>query len=88
MAVRINERLSSMAAAAEGRATTACGTALVVVKNAIVEDAFGKLGMHLRIHQGPPITDPTAYRAGRSAGDDVNLNRPLPQPDTGVAALD
>ena len=78
MATRVNERLIQMAKDLEPKAKTASGTALVVVKNAVVNDAFGKLGIRLRsISSGPRATDGAAYSAGKDAGDRVNLNRPV-----------
>lgn len=78
MAIRLNERLVQMAIDLEPKAKTASGTALVVVKNAVVKEAFDKLGLHFaRASSGPRASDSAAYEAGRAAGDRVNLNRPV-----------
>jgi hypothetical protein len=78
MAYRINERLTQMAIDLEPTAKTGSGTALVVVKGALVDDAYAKLNLRLRsISGGPRNTDHAAYSAGRAAGDRVNLNRPV-----------
>lgn len=77
MADRLNERLIAMAIELEPKAKTASGTALVVVKNAVVDDAFKSLGLHFRSTPGMRVSDGAAYGAGRAAGDRVNLNRPV-----------
>ena len=80
MAARIGERLETMHRAREAAvgARRATGTALMIVKHRVVEDAFretkirlvaaGRLGSK-RIN--------AAFRQGWAAGDRVNLNRPV-----------
>ncbi len=79
MTCRINARLQEMAAALAPIAKTANGTALVVVKGALVKEAFDAL--HLRFssssRSGMPAGDGGAYLAGRAAGERVNLSRPV-----------
>jgi hypothetical protein len=77
MAVRINERLLELAEALEPVAKTASGTALVVIKNQLVDAAFAELDLHFRKSRGLSIRDGGAYHAGKAAGDRVNLNRPI-----------
>ena len=79
MAHRINERLIQMAMDLEPKAKTASGTALVVVKNAVVKEAFDALNLHFMrsADKGPRASDSAAYHAGRAAGDRVGLNRPV-----------
>lgn len=78
MATRINQRLIDMAKALEPDAKSANGTALVVVKGALVDAAFDKLGIHLQHRSGGgSVRDAGAYHAGKAAGDRVNLNRPV-----------
>jgi hypothetical protein len=85
MAARINERLIAMAAVLDNTAKTGSGTALVVVKNAVVDEAFAKLGLRFsgRHVRGMSARDADAYYAGQAAGDKVNLDRPV---TTGPAA--
>jgi hypothetical protein len=78
MAARIDERLSEMARAAEPVATTASGTALVVVKNAIVDAAYSDLHLKLRKSRlGGSLVSHRGYAAGKEAGNRVNLGRPV-----------
>jgi hypothetical protein len=85
MGSRINERLIALAAVLDNTAKTGSGTALVVVKNAVVDEAYGKLNLHFsgRRIGGMSVRDGAAYYAGREAGDRVNLDRPI---TTGPAA--
>ena len=78
MARRVRDRLEQMARELEPVAVTATGTALVVVKGALVEHAFAELGLKMsRGSRGPQARDHGAYAAGRAAGDRVNLSRPI-----------
>lgn len=78
MAHRLNQRLHEMAKALEPVATTASGTALVVVKNQIVNSAYDALGLKFRgSSSGPQARSASGYRAGAAVGDRVNLNRPV-----------
>lgn len=78
MASRINRRLVDMARELEPVAKTATGTALVVVKNQIVTQAFNDLGLNLKSFAGGmSAKSSNAYALGRAAGDKVNLLRPL-----------
>jgi hypothetical protein len=71
---RVVIRLKEMTAAREAAARTATGTALVVVRNAVVNEQFAKLGIRLqrgrstryRSHAG-------AMSAGAAAGDRCNI---------------
>jgi hypothetical protein len=78
MAGRVNARLIEMAIALEPVAKTASGTALVVVKGALVADAFAKLGLRFNhTSKAKQVRDFEAWLAGGEAGDRVNLNRPV-----------
>jgi hypothetical protein len=77
MAGRVNHRLIEMAIALEPTAKTASGTALVVVKDALVLAHMATLGLNLRPTKGKSIRDYAAWMAGGEAGDRVNLNRPV-----------
>lgn len=74
MASRIHSRLMAMAAAREAAAKTNTGTALVVVRNAVVDAQFKALGMKLRAgSRSSGRYNGDASRAGAAAGDRVNL---------------
>jgi hypothetical protein len=78
MARRINFRLLQMAREREPVAKTASGTALVVVKDRLVSDAFDRLGIKFgRGLAGMQWRSLDAYAAGQLAGDKVNLGRPI-----------
>jgi hypothetical protein len=83
MASRINARLHEMARALDPVAKTATGTSLVVVKGAVVKQAFDALGLKFKGHLGGMSTGSGgAYAAGRAAGDRVNLSRPVSSGNT------
>jgi hypothetical protein len=74
MATRLNARLNEMTAAREASAQTASGTALVVVRNAVVTEQFAALNM--KLGRARPVRyrgNDAASAAGRTAGDRVNL---------------
>lgn len=78
MARRVNQRLTDMAKDANATAKTSDGTALVVVKNAVVAEAYANLNLSFgRAPAGLRAFDHGAYHAGRAAGDRVNLSRPV-----------
>jgi hypothetical protein len=78
MARRVGQRLSELAQTANATAKTSDGTALVVVKNAVVQQAFADLGLTMgRGLAGLKAFDHGAYHAGQAAGDRVNLSRPI-----------
>ena len=80
MAGRVAQRLEELrdardAAIAAQRST---GTALTIVKNHVVEDAFRHTNVRLvSARQLQPVRMKSAFRAGAAAGDRVNLNRPV-----------
>jgi hypothetical protein len=80
MAARIAERLEAMHQARETAVSTqrATGTALILAKHRIVEDAFRATDVRLvsagRLGQS---RNAAAFRQGWAAGDRVNLNRPV-----------
>jgi hypothetical protein len=77
MASRVSQRLNELAAQRETVAKTASGTALVVIRNQLVDAAFAKLHLNFKGSSGISIRDSSAYGAGRAAGDRVNFNRPV-----------
>jgi hypothetical protein len=79
MAARIAERLTALhaereAAVAAGRST---GTALILVRHQVVADAFRSCEVRLRSVPGLAYRRDAAFRAGRHAGERVNLSRPV-----------
>lgn len=78
MANRIASRLHEMARAANATAKTSTGTALVVVKDHVVSEYFGGLGIKFSGSLGGPrARSESAYQAGQAAGSRVNLSRPV-----------
>lgn len=76
--VRIAERLRQAAAERERTAGIGNGRSLVVVKNALVNDAFRKLNLSLRSSRsGGYNADSYAFDRGRQAGDRANFGRPV-----------
>lgn len=86
MAQRINARLHDMARAMEPIAMTASGTALVVVRTALVDAAYAKLGLNLKSRAGRSFGTGDAYARGIAAGDRVSLNRPVGNTRRGLLA--
>jgi hypothetical protein len=78
---RVSERLDAMHSARDAavHAQRAAGTALILAKNRVVADAFRETDVRLTSMSamGRRVIT-TAFRAGRAAGDRVNLNRPVP----------
>jgi hypothetical protein len=79
MAARVAERLEVMHTQREASvaAQRSTGTALMLVRHQVVEDAF--LARKVRLHSMPGLTlrRNAAFREGRLAGERVNLNRPI-----------
>lgn len=82
-AERVSARIEELAAhrrAAEAaaRAATPTGTALVLVKETMIEDGFRALGIRLRTsYTSRTVRDGAAYRKGVEAGGRVSLERPV-----------
>ena len=80
---RVHNRLMALAnERAEARMQargTATGSALVVVKSALIKAKMEEMGLELipGKKRNIGLVDPKAYAKGASAGDQVNLNRPL-----------
>jgi hypothetical protein len=76
----VAERLDAIHSArnAAVRAHRSTGTALIIAKNRIVEDAFRETDVRLvsMSAMGPQVIT-SAFRAGWDAGDRINLNRPV-----------
>jgi hypothetical protein len=77
---RVSERLDAMRSARDAAVRTqrSTGTALILAKDRVVEDAFRETDVRLvsMSATGRRVMT-TAFRAGRAAGDRVNLNRPV-----------
>jgi Protein of unknown function (DUF2786) len=77
---RVSERLDAMHRARDAavRAQRSTGTALILAKDRVVEDAFRETDVRLvSMNATGRRVITTAFRAGWTAGDRVNLNRPL-----------
>lgn len=79
MAVRIAERLEAMHAAREASvaAQRSTGTALILVRHQVVEEAFRASKVRLQSSRGLTLRPDAAFRAGQVAGERVNLDRPV-----------
>jgi hypothetical protein len=79
MAGRLAERLEAMHAEREAgiAAQRATGTALMVVKHSLVEEAFRAKAIRLVGQRATGVRLDGAYRQGYAAGDRVDLGRPL-----------
>ncbi len=79
MAARVAERLTAMHAEREASvaAQRPAGTALVLLRHQVVEDAFPVSAPKLRSMAGLTFRRDQAFRAGRDAGERVNLRRPV-----------
>jgi hypothetical protein len=78
---RVSERLDAMHRAREAavRAQRSTGTALILAKDRVVEDAFRETDVRLvSMNATGRRVISTAFRAGWAAGERVNLNRPVP----------
>ncbi len=80
MATRVAERLEELHNARDATvaAQRTTGTALMLVKHGVVEDAFRATAIRL-VSSGQRTRMPVngAFRTGLEAGDRVNLNRPV-----------
>ena len=77
---RINERLHRLSNEREQAARpNGRGNSLVIVKMALVNKAFGQIGLKLRkgSANGGMKGDGNAFNAGRAAGDRATFNRPV-----------
>ena len=79
MAARVAERLTTMHVEREASvaAQRPTGTALVLLRHQVVEDAFRVSATKLRSMSGLTFRRDQAFRAGRDAGERVNLRRPV-----------
>jgi hypothetical protein len=74
MAQRLSERLGELKSKRDFTVKSK-GTDLVVVKGAMIEEAFDTLGIKLgKIGLGGSFSDTSSFRAGRGAGDRVNIS--------------
>ena len=86
---RVAARLESMHRAREAavRAQRSSGTALILAKHRVVEDAFRETEVRLVRAGGiGPRVVGSAFREGWTAGDRVNLNRPMSGEAPGLLA--
>jgi hypothetical protein len=77
---RVGKRLDEMARERERReaAPASAGTALVVVKQRLIQEKFQELGVRLRtVYSSATVRDRGAYGHGAEAGGRVGLNRPM-----------
>ena len=88
VAVRVAERLEALLAEREAAVTAQrpTGNALIIVRHQVVEDAFRESKVRLLGQQALSLRHNAAFRAGKAAGERVNLNRPVAQ--GGRALLD
>ncbi len=79
MAVRVAERLTTMHVEREASvaAQRPTGTALVLLRHQVVEEAFRVSSPKLRTMSGLTFRRDQAFRSGRDAGERVNLRRPV-----------
>jgi hypothetical protein len=79
MGSRIAERLEALHAAREAgvAAQRPAGTALIVVRHSVVEEAFRATKVRLVAQRGAGIRMDGAYQQGYAAGERVNLHRPV-----------
>jgi hypothetical protein len=78
---RVSERLDAMHRARDAavRAQRSTGTALILAKDRVVEDAFRETDVRLvSMNATGRRVITTAFRAGWAAGERINLNRPVP----------
>ncbi|WP_426954374.1 DUF7168 domain-containing protein [Muricoccus radiodurans] len=82
MSMRVAERLEALHASRESEvaAQRTTGTALIVLKHSVVEDAFRASKVRLVAQRGAGIRLDGAYRQGYEAGERVNLQRPMGGP--------
>jgi hypothetical protein len=79
---RVSERLDALHGARDAsvrtQRSTGTGTDLIVAKNRVVEEAFGEIDVRLvRMAATGRRVITSAFRAGWTAGERVNLNRPV-----------
>jgi hypothetical protein len=89
LAARVSARLESMHRAREAavRAQRSTGTALILAKHRVVEDAFREMDVRLvSINAIGQRQIAAAFRDGWTAGERVNLNRPVPGDAAGLLA--
>lgn len=84
MASRLGRRLMEMKREQDATMRAhSTSTALIVLKDQLVKEAFRKEGLKLRsVNTGYRIGNYGAFGAGLKAGDKVNLSRPLNQGST------
>jgi hypothetical protein len=91
MGSRLASRLMDMKRAndAELKARAVTGTALIVLKGKLTEEAFTRdVGLKLRtVSTGYKVGNYGAFDAGRAAGDRVNLSRPISRGNGSVRGL-
>jgi hypothetical protein len=89
LVAKVSARLRSMRRAREAsvQVQRSTGTALILAKHRVVEDAFGEMGVRLVSMTAVgrrPIA--AAFRDGWAAGERVNLNRPMTGDALGLLA--
>ena len=86
MASRIGDRLEAMHGEREAAvaAQRGAGTALILVKHTVVEEAFRASAVRLVSSRASGMAINGAFRDGIAAGDGVNLRRPIPGSGRGL----
>jgi len=85
---RITERLREIKAERKARQMKmSTSTALVAVKDQLVEAEFAKTGIRLTKGTRQNVADMNAYSHGRAAGERMNLNNPIGDGTHGGAQL-
>lgn len=86
MARRVHDRLTEMKREQQRQTMAATGRSLVVVKTAVVRQAFADLGIKLKAGKtSQKRAEAASYDAGREAGGRVSLNRGVGQ--SGYSAM-
>jgi len=89
LVARVAARLEAMHRAREAavRAQRSTGTALILAKHRVVDDAFREVDVRLvSMNTVGSRVIPSAFREGWVAGERVNLNRPMPGEAPGLLA--
>ena len=86
---RVAARLEAMHSAREAavRAQRSTGTALILAKHRVVDEAFREVDVRLvSLNNVGARVIASAFRQGWAAGERVNLNRPVPGEAPGLLA--
>lgn len=85
MGYRLAARITEMMKEHNEEVATAGGTALMVIKDQVVEAAFADLNLKMRkSSSATTIKDGNAYNAGQKAANNVNLSRAVSASSTSI----